>query len=126
MGGPCLRGTIVYRAAVIANNKTEFYTGIAGNSFKGRWDGHKCTIKYSKLRDKTTLSQHIWNLKDKKIEYKTKWEILHRTKGKPNSKYGCSIHILGRIEIAKSDRRRSLNRRTELQAKCTHLRGCYF
>ena len=76
MGGQCLRGPIVYRAAVIANNKAEFYTGIAGNSFKGRWDGHKCTIKYSKLRDKTTLSQHIWNLKDSETNYTLEWKII--------------------------------------------------
>ena len=43
--GQCLRGPVVYRAAVTANNKTEFYTGIAGNSFKERWDSHKSKIQ---------------------------------------------------------------------------------
>ena len=69
VGGQCLRGPLVYRAAVTANNKTEFYTGIAGNSFKERWDGHKSTIKHSNLRHKTTLSNHIWNLKDSGTNY---------------------------------------------------------
>ena len=30
VGGQCLRGPVIYRAAITANNNTEFYTGMAG------------------------------------------------------------------------------------------------
>ena len=70
LGGQCLRGPVVYRAAVTTNNSTEYYTGIAGNSFKERWDGHNTTLRHSEKRNETTLSQHIWDLEDSGTNYR--------------------------------------------------------
>merc|ERR1711954_482234 len=74
VGGQCLRGPLVYRAAVTTNNKTEFYTGIAGNSFKERWDGHNSSLRHSDQRHKTTLSNYIWDLKDSGTNFNLEWK----------------------------------------------------
>ena len=65
----CLRGPVVYRAATTANNNTEYYTGIAGNSFKERINKHKHDLRNSDKRHSTTLSKHIWDLKDSGTDF---------------------------------------------------------
>ena len=74
--GKCLMGPVLYWADVTANNKTEHYTGIAGNHLKERVSKHFSNIDHSEQRDDTTLSQHIWNLKDSNIDYILKWNLV--------------------------------------------------
>ena len=52
---PCLKGLVVYRAAITSDHKTEYYSGIAGNNFKEQVNKQKYDIR--------TLTNHIWVLK---------------------------------------------------------------
>ena len=76
VSGQCLRGPVVYRAAITANNNTEYYTGIAGNSFKERVNKHKHDIRSSDKRHSTTMSKHIWELKDSGTDFNLTWSIV--------------------------------------------------
>ena len=49
-----------------------------------------------------------------------KWEILSRTKSKFNSKFGCRICNLEKIQIDKTDKNKSINKKSERQSICIH------
>ena len=43
---------------------------------KERVSKHFSNIEHSDQRDDTTLSQHIWNLKDSNTDYILKWNLV--------------------------------------------------
>ena len=76
VGGQCQRGPVVFRAAVSANNTTQYYTGIAGNSFKERFNYHRTSMNKNNKKNSTTLGQHIWELKDSGTDFNISWSIV--------------------------------------------------
>ena len=65
--GHCKEESVVYGAEVTKteDNTKETYTGLTGGQFKKRWFKHKYSFEDTKKRTETTLSKHIWKLKDK-------------------------------------------------------------
>ena len=125
--GKCLQNKIIYQAEIInKSGETKLYVGSSGRTFKDRWNGHKATFK-NKLTKSSTLSTYFWKTKETDNQEPTiKWKILHRVKSHTNGKNGCKICNLERYEIAKSDKRRTLNKRSELKSSCPHFRSLYF
>ena len=73
--------SVVYKAEVIENNSTSnTYTGLTSNTFKERFYGHRHSFKKRDSNHSTTLSSHIWDLKDKNENYEVKWSIIDRAK----------------------------------------------
>ena len=69
----------MYRATVTGHDiETATYTGVNKNTFKKRYYGHKNSFRNREHQFSTTLSAHIWNLKDKDQEYDVKWQVLDR------------------------------------------------
>ena len=60
MGGQCLRGPVIYRAAIAAYNKTEHYTGLAGNNFKHRVNKHNSVTHCSKIEYTRKLQDSVY------------------------------------------------------------------
>ena len=77
--GQCLKGPVVYRAEVTANNKIEYYTGITGNTFKERVTSHFSDFRHIEQRHSTTLSNHIWTLKENNVDYNLVWNLVEET-----------------------------------------------
>ena len=80
LGGQCLQGPMVYKATVTtkeSNPISKTYHGMTGGTFKKRYGGHKSDFKH---KDKygTTLSRHIWRLRDMNVKYSIKWEIKEK------------------------------------------------
>ena len=48
------------------------------NTFKTRYNGHTSSFRNEQYRNATTLSNYIWRLKDKNINYSLKWNIIDR------------------------------------------------
>ena len=126
VNGNCLQEKVIYKAEVKTEECTKHYVGSTGRSFKRRYGEHLSDFRHEKNRENTALSAYIWKLQDKKTKFQIKWSILHQAKATTNSKSGCSLCNLERIEIALAERDKSLNKRNELQAKCPHFRGRYF
>ena len=64
-GGGCLVESVVYRATVCQDNsKVDTYTGLTCNSFKDRFYGHRSTFENRDHPNQTTLSTHVWDLKN--------------------------------------------------------------
>ena len=103
------------------------YIGSTGNDFKERYNGHNFSFSKEYKRTATKLSEHIWELKDKKAKYEIEWSILRRSHTRKPSAGGlCSTCNLERMAIAEADRNKILNKRSELSTKCKHFKRLYF
>ena len=60
----------------IPDPPVETYGGATFQFFKKRWYGHNGDMNNPNKRHATTLSNHVWDLKDQNINYKIKWKIL--------------------------------------------------
>ena len=79
MEGNCLVDKIFYRATVTdENNSVETYTGLTGSTFKQGYYGHSHSLRERESESSTTLSAHIWRLKEKNKEFNLKWQNVSR------------------------------------------------
>ena len=58
------------------------YVGLTENQFKTRYANHKASFSNIQKQNRTELSKHIWNLKQKNIEYES-IDGLHLTSWRP-------------------------------------------
>ena len=91
------------------------------NTFKQRFNGHNATIKKRPTKEKvTTLSEHIWKLKDQKTPFTIKWSIRGNAPPYQNGQKKCLLCIREKTTICLSDPKRLLNNRSEMLSKCIH------
>ena len=123
--GKCLsERSIVYRATVVEENgKTEHYTGLTKNSFKERYYGHMSSFKKRKKQHATTLSTHIWKLKDAKIKYNIFWSIVEKAPEFNPTTRKCTLCLKEKYHIICKPSGATLNSRSELFTTCRHRRS---
>ena len=95
-------------------------------TFKDNCRNHKASFNNKQKRYSTELSNYLWQLKDKDKNYTLNWEILCRTKTKPNNNKTCKLCSLEKYEIEKTEKAISLNKRQERQQPCLHNQKIYF
>lgn len=123
--GKCLAENVVYKATVQTSREVKEYIGSTGDTFKKRFYGHSRTFR-NRESAHTTLSKYVWEARDKGETPTISWKILHKIGAPRNPAKGiCLICNLERLEIARADRRKSLNKRSELTGKCIHFRSAY-
>ena len=120
--GHCLTKCVVYKATVTetVTNKQETYVGLTENTFKTRYNQHKSSFKLEHKKASTRLSEHIWALKDKKIEHKIDWRILKKTRTYTPGNKTCPLCLEEKLAILKKEG--SLNVRKEIFSHCCHKR----
>lgn len=124
LDGQCLSSKVVYNAEVSTedNNPNRDYIGTSKGPMKHRIAVHKKSFS-DKTYNPTSLSKHIWNLKEKGIRYKIKWSILRRTGGYNSVSKSCSLCLTEKFLIANYPNKETLiNERNELVNKCRHDR----
>ena len=121
LNGECLAGPIVYKA-IIGSNESEkkIYYGLAGNTFKQRFYGHKSSMTHRSKSDATELSKQYWNLKSKGQSPVIEWSIAARTHKYKSGATFCDVCTTEKMLIAYGDQNLMLNRRTEIFSKCRH------
>ena len=113
---------MVYRREVTSSSTepTNNYIGLTELSFKDRFYKHKNPFKYRNKINSTELSNHIWNLKDRKIEnVDIKWTILDRAPAFKNGSKRCDLCLTEKYHIIYEDFE-TLNKRNELLSNCRH------
>ena len=109
--GECLAKDIIYQATVTSEGKEETHVGVTATTFKSRLASHKASFEAEQKRNSTELSKHIWNLKDKNLNYAIKWRILSR----------ASHYSIYNKEMQPMHNRKILYyKRNELINKCRH------
>ena len=136
LGGNCLTESLVYKGEVkyqinnprtgAVEDKTKYYVGLTCNSFKLRHDGHKTSINNPDYRNKgTTLSSHIWKLKDNNINFDLKFSILKLSRIYTKEAKYCDLCLTEKTFIMfhnhflsseHTDHYSSLRNTTEMQA----------
>ena len=124
--------SIVYKATVSSNQPNlaeKTYHGMTEGHFKHRWYGHKHDYTH-KEKYGTTLSRHIWKIKDLKsglnengrnnFKWKINWEIKEKAPAYRPGNRDCKLCIAEKFHILNEPERKSLNVRSELLSKCRH------
>ena len=117
--GECLAESVIYTASVNTNNSSMTYVGLTGDSFKTRFNGHTATFR-NREGNMSTLSSHVWDMEDKKIDYEIEWKIKKKAMMyKPGASY-CDLCISEKVEILMANTKSSLNKRSEILERCRH------
>ena len=118
--GECRQHSVVYQATVTSGPTTKTYIGSTSTEVKLRLANHRQSFRNIAYRDATKLSQYIWELKEKSLEFDIKWSILSNAKPATLGSRTCNLCTTEKLEIMRSDQKTSLNSRTELGNKCKH------
>ena len=116
----CLKSNVEYKATVVYEDKSEHYIGMTENTFKTRYTLHKSSLKQSKHRKQTELSNLIWSLKDKNTAYKLSWDIIDQAQPYRPGKKTCNLCLCEKYHILMNPH--LINRKSELLNKCPHRR----
>ena len=127
LNGECLKENVIYKAEVKTEDNTKIYIGSTGLTFKKRYYGHTATFRDATKRKSTVLANYIWSLKDKRKTFKIKWSIIDQAYRSTNKiQRVCMTCNLERLHIALADKKKTLNRRSEILGRCVHFRSLYF
>ena len=121
LDGQCKTSSVVYAATVeTPGEPKQEYVGVTGQTFKQRYSSHKYDLTHKKVDAGTALSQYVWSMRDKGKEPTVRWRILDKGKAYQPGSNGCALCLTEKYRILMADRTTSLNKRSELVAKCRH------
>ena len=119
--GKCETEDVIYEAIVteVTSGKKETYTGLTNRRFKDRLYEH--TTSFNRRGDKkTALSSHIWNLKDRGIQYNLSWRLKDRATTYNPATKSCRLCLKEKWHILYKADGATLNRRSEIFNSCMH------
>ena len=123
LNGECLTRSVVYRADIEdEDNNIQTYTGLTSRAFKSRFYEHRNSINHrpSENSKSTTLSTHIWKLKDRDKSFDIKWQIIGKAKSFNPTTKRCNLCLKEKFFIIFKPEGASLNQRSELFSTCRH------
>ena len=107
----------VGKSFIVWDNKSMFSASLMFDSLNLFWWRHFPPLC---VRNSTTLSQYIWNLKDKDQNYSIKWSIIEKVpKYKPSDKF-CCLCTTEKRHILFKENSKQLNKASEFISKCRH------
>ena len=122
----CLAQNIIYKATVRTSTDEKEYVGSTGRTFKKRFSEHSHALRHRGSQQTTTLSKYVWKARDEGKDPVVTWSLVHKIPLPRGPQRVCTTCNLEKMEIAAADRRRSLNKRSELTGKCVHFKSFYF
>ena len=96
------------------------YVGLTATKFKARLSNHETSFNNGKYRNATTLSNFIWNLKEKDIEYSLKWKKLDQAAPFTPITGKCNLCTLEKYYLIFQPEICTLNKSDELNNFCLH------
>ena len=120
--GACLTEGVIYEAQVtrLDNHTSEFYTGVTAGTFKRRYYGHSYDFRHRSQRTSSSLSSHIWDLKDAGVDYDLFWKIIARGRGFNPTTRSCQACLKEKYYIMFRPEGATLNNRSEFYNTCRH------
>ena len=119
--GKCQTRCVVYQATVDTgdNNPPETYTGLTSRRFKDRLYEHRSDFN-NQDREGTSLSDHIWDLKNANTPYKISWKIVSKCAHFNPTTRSCPLCLREKFFIMFRPGGATLNSRSEIFATCRH------
>ena len=90
------------------------------NRFKERYGNHKKSFSNPKYENETKLSKYLWKIKNAGKRHSMKWSILKQVPSYTAGEKCCSLCTEEKLCLLKMNNNKTLNRRSELFAKCRH------
>ena len=100
--------------------RKDIYIGITLNKFKTRYNQHTSSFRLSHKSSATSLSEHIWKVKESNTDHTLTWKILEKAQSFTPTTGKCNLCITEKAYIAYTHP--SLNKRRELFSTCPHRR----
>ena len=104
---------------MLTHLKINTYTGVTRNTFKKRYYGHTYSFNH-RGENSTTLSSHLWNLKDQNKNYEISWNIVDRAQEFNPVNRKCRLCLKEKFYIIFQPDGATLNLRSELFTTCRH------
>ena len=123
LGGKCQTNNLVYQATVKSENNRRTYIGLTSTTFKSRWANHQTAFNHQTHRNNTSLSKHIWQLKDDEKQFSIEWRIIGRAKPFSPISNICNLCTLEKWHIIYTPEMATLNKKDELNNYCLHKRA---
>ena len=119
--GACTVTNCIYICKVTQthNCHKEYYTGATKN-FKKRYYSHHATFVNADHTNQTTLSRHIWQLKENNIDHTIEWSVKDRAPPFNPITGLCRLCDLEKYYILKEPTEATLNQRSEFFSHCYH------
>ena len=117
LNGNCQNKNIFYRAGVTSEDdcNTEYFTGLTSRTFKKRQYEHTGDKNSAARRHSTSLSAHIWSLKDDNT-----WTILDRAPPYNPVTKKCRLCLKEKYYIMHTPYNATINKRSEIWTPCRH------
>ena len=119
VNGRCTETDVVYKVDIITHNNASTYIG-STQYFKERFHQHMLSLRHEKYKNSTSLSTHIWDLKEKHINFTLKWRIIAKAKSYNPEAKKCYLCIAEKAKILYHNGEGLINKRSEIMAKCRH------
>ena len=120
LNGKCLTSCLVYKADLVSEDAKKVYYGACEGSFKERWGNHKKSFKNPRYKDESKLSQHVWELNEKKKKYEISWSIVKKCRPYKSTSRRCDLCLSEKLIIVQGDEKQMINKRSEILNKCRH------
>ena len=117
--GECTKTNAIYQCTVTSDDSVETYIG-ATTDFKQRYYNHRTNSINVNYKTKTTLSAHIWKLKDENKNFNVAWRIIDRAPPYNSITKQCRLCLKEAWYITFKPHLASLNKRTEMFNTCRH------
>ena len=127
LGGQCQVKGVVYQATVTrsdSNNK-QYYIGMTSTTFTERYYNPPFYFRNEASKNKTTLSQFIWKLKNKGIRHNITWKVITQRNSYSPSTEKCNLCLAEKYCITCHPEMSALNNSNELAATCPHKENSY-
>lgn len=102
MQNKCLTNSLVYLSTIstIENPTVEkFYIVSTKNSFKTRWYQHILSFTNSTYKNRISLSEYFWNLKEVNNTLTVKWKVLKKARTCKSLNEPCFLCLHKKLEI---------------------------
>ena len=120
----CKTSSVIYKCEVTTpNTEKKVYIGLTEGEFKQRYNNHKQSFTNKKYANSTTLSTHVWKLKESnKVTPTLNWSIVRHVNVYSNASKKCSLCLEEKLQIMEyPNKNELLNKRTEIISKCRHM-----
>ena len=97
---------------------------MTSTTFKARLAVHKNSFNDPEA-NQTSLSNHIWDLKKKNVEYRISWKLIDRAKPYSPVSVVCQLCIKEKFYILFYPEIPTLNSKSEIFANCRHTNLSY-
>ena len=117
----CEKKSVIYKCRVkeLQSGQEETYVGLTANSFKSRLTKHNKSFR-DRNYNPTSLSKHIWKLRDANKQFQISWQIIDQAKPfNPASKM-CNLCLREKYFIIYKKKKATLNKKNEFFGYCLH------